>query len=98
MLTESSPSRLAAPNLPAFSPVASKLMTLLRREQVNFREVAELIKSDAGLSVELLRLANSPITGVRFPPTSILHALSILGVRQVASLTTTLSIGKLLKP
>lgn len=92
------PNRLALRNLPAFSPVAAKLITMLRQDQVSFKEAAELIKSDAGISVELLRLANSAITGVRFPATNILHALSILGVKQVASLITTLFMGKLLKP
>ncbi len=97
-MTAAKPSAIALKNLPVFSPVAAKVMTLLRREHVDFKEAAELIKSDAGFSAELLRLASSPLTGVRYPPTSILHAISIVGVRKVASLTTTLSVGKLVRP
>jgi HD-like signal output (HDOD) protein len=97
-LSKPNPSRLVLRNLPPFSPVASKLMTLLRREEMNFKEAAELMKSDAAMAAEVLRLANSPMTGLRFPTTSILQALSVLGINRVASLTTTLCVGKLLKP
>ena len=97
-LSKPTPSRLVLRNLPPFSPVASKLMTLLRRDGVNFKEAAELMKSDAAMSAEVLRLANSPMTGLRFPTSNILQALSVLGINRVVSLTTTLCVGKLLKP
>jgi HD-like signal output (HDOD) protein len=84
--------------LSPFSPVAAKLMTLLRRENSSFREAADLLKSDASLTAEVLRLANSPMAGLRFPTTSLLQALSVLGVNRIASLTTTLCVGRLLKP
>ena len=97
-LPKPNPSRLVLKNLPPFSPVASKVMALLRRDEVNFKEAAELMKSDVAMAAEILRLANSPMTGLRFPTTSILQALSVLGVNRVVSLTTTLCVGKLLKP
>ena len=73
-------------------------MTLLRQENTSFRDAAELLKSDAALTAEVLRLANSPMAGLRFPTTSMLQALSVLGVNRIASLTTTLCVGRLLKP
>ncbi len=85
-------------NLPPFSPVASKLMALLRQENISFRDAADLLKSDAAMTAEVLRLANSPTAGLRFPTTSLLQALSVLGVNRIASLTTTLCVGRLLKP
>jgi HD-like signal output (HDOD) protein len=97
-LSKPNPSRLVLRNLPPFSPVASKLMSLLRRDEVNFKEAAELMRSDVGMAAEVLRLANSPMTGLRYPTTNILQALSVLGINRVASLTTTLCVGKLLKP
>ena len=97
-LTKPNPSRLALRNLPPFSPVATKLMTLLRRENSSFRDAADLLKSDAALTAEVLRLANSPMAGLRFPTTSLLQALSVLGVNRIASLATTLCVGRLLKP
>jgi HD-like signal output (HDOD) protein len=78
--------------------VASKLMVLLRQENPSFKEAADLMKADAALTAEVLRLANSPMTGLRFPTASLLQALSVLGVNRITSLTTTLCVGRLLKP
>jgi HD-like signal output (HDOD) protein len=97
-LTKPNPSRLALRNLPPFSPVATKLMTLLRQENSSFKDAADLLKSDAALTAEVLRLANSPSAGLRFPTTSVLQALSVLGVNRIASLAVTLCVGRLLKP
>jgi HD-like signal output (HDOD) protein len=88
---------VSLPNLPAFSPVASKLMMIFGHEHVNFREAADLVRSDAAFSTEILRLANSSLTGMRFPCLSILHAITLLGVKHIASLATTLCVGKLVK-
>ncbi len=73
-------------------------MTLLRQENTSFRDAADLLKSDAAMTAEVLRLANSPMAGLRFPTTSLLQALSVLGVNRISSLTTTLCVGRLLKP
>ena len=45
--------------LPAFSPVAVRLMALVADENVSFKEVAKLISLDPALSGETLRMANS---------------------------------------
>jgi HD-like signal output (HDOD) protein len=92
------PGLLALRNLPPFPPVATKLITLLRRENSSFREAVELMRSDAGLTAEVLRLANSASAGSRYPATTMLQALSVLGVNRITSLATTLCVGKLLKP
>ncbi|HEY3740015.1 MAG TPA: HDOD domain-containing protein [Bryobacteraceae bacterium] len=84
-------------NLPPFPPVASKLIVLFRRQDSNFRDAVSLMKSDASITAEVLRLANSASVGLRFPVTNLLQALSTLGVNRLVSLTTTLCVGKLLK-
>ena len=68
------------------------------QENTSFRDAAELLRSDAALTAEVLRLANSPMAALRFPTTNLLQALSVLGVNRIASLTTTLCVGRLLKP
>lgn len=93
--SNSSLSRLR--NLPPFPPVASKLIVLLRRQDSNFRDAVALMKSDAAITTEVLRLANSASLELRFPITNLLQALSTLGVNRIVSLTTTLCLGKLLK-
>ena len=53
---------------------------------------------DTGLTVEVLRLANSASGGAKFPINSVLQALALLGVNRIVSLATTLCVGKLVKP
>ena len=56
-----------------------------------------MLETDAALSAEILRLANSPLTGVRYTVSSTLQALALLGSRRVATLIMTLSLSKLLR-
>lgn len=85
-------------SLPPFPPVAAKLMNLLRQENTNFSDAVELLKKDASMTIEVLRLANSASAGSRFPITTLLQALSTIGVNRIISLATTLCVGRLLKP
>ncbi len=87
---------LALRNLPPFPPVAAKLIALLARRDTAFGEVARLLSSDAALSAEVLRMANSPFGG-RYGTNSILQALSLIGVTRVSSLVVTLSVSRLLQ-
>ncbi len=86
----------ALDNLPPFPPVACKLMNLLRRQNVSFAEVAGVLKTDAAISAEVLRLANSALGGVRYRVNSILQALAVVGVERLGGLLLTLSLSKIL--
>src|ERR1051326_7517991 len=70
--------------LPAFSPIALRLMALVADENVSFKEVAKLIALDPSLSGETLRLANSSLYGRRQPVQSILHAIAMVGIHGLA--------------
>lgn len=88
----------ALKNLPPFPPVASKVIRMLTSDFVSFQAVGDALKTDAGLSAEVLRLANSPlIATTRYEVTSILQALNLLGVKRLAGLVMTLALSKLLK-
>jgi HD-like signal output (HDOD) protein len=89
--------RAALKNLPALPLVATKVAELLTSEPSSFQDVADLLETDAALSAEVLRLANSPLIGVRYGVTSVLQALAILGSRRVATLVMTLALSKFLK-
>jgi len=84
--------------LPPFPPVATKLMQLIKQDRSDFRKAVDLLKSDTALTVEVLRLANSASSGARFPITSLLQAISLIGVNRIVSLAATLCMGRLLKP
>ena len=63
------------------------LLSALSKEDVEIKELAELISTDAALSVRLLRFINSPAFGFRGAITSIPHAASLLGFRPLKSWT-----------
>ena len=87
----------AVRNLPPFPPVAAKVISLLADDSVSFREVAETLKTDAALSAEVLRLANSPLFTARTQVNSVLQALSFLGTGRLIGLMLMLSMSKVLK-
>jgi HD-like signal output (HDOD) protein len=82
-------------SLPPFPAVAAKVAELLENDLTSFYDVAELLESDAALSAEVLRLANSPLIGIRYEITNVMQALAILGSRRIATLIMTLSVSKL---
>ena len=88
---------LTLKNLPPFPPVAAKVIALLARESVSLSAVADILKTDAALSAEVLRLANSAVLGGRRPVTSIPQALPLLGTSKLTGLLLTLSVSKFLK-
>ncbi len=75
-----------------------KILLLLRQREVNYRTVADTLLTDAGFSAEVLRLANSAAIGCRFPSSSVLQALTVLGVPRISALTVSLAMCKFLKP
>ncbi|MEO7145382.1 MAG: HDOD domain-containing protein [Bryobacteraceae bacterium] len=84
-------------NLPPLPAIATRLLRLLGNEDVSFLEVANLLRSDAALSAEVLRIVNSPLFATRRVD-SILQALSLLGVERLNSLVMMLSLCKFLAP
>jgi HD-like signal output (HDOD) protein len=84
--------------LPVFSPIAIRLMGLVAQDDVNLREVAKYISSDAALSARVLRLANSPLLGRSYEVRDVLHALAILGLPKVTSLVITSALSHYLPP
>ena len=75
--------------LPPLSLVATYLLQQLSKEDIGFRTVAEVIRTDAPLTADMLRIANSALFGSRYPVTGVLHALAMLGLDRVRSLITT---------
>jgi len=75
--------------LPAFSPVAIRLMALVADQNVSFKEVAKLIALDPALSGETLRLANSGLYARRQEIQSVLHAIAIVGLDRLTQMAVT---------
>lgn len=97
VVTETSARASAAlKRLPPFPAVAGRVAQLLGSELTSFYDVAELLETDAALSAEVLRLANSPLFGVRYEISNVMQALAVLGSRRVATLIMTLMVSRLM--
>ena len=75
--------------VPAFSPMALRLMSMVADENVSFKEVAKLIALDPALSGETLRMANSGLYGRRQQVQSVLHAIAMVGLHRLTRVVVT---------
>jgi putative nucleotidyltransferase with HDIG domain len=79
-------------DLPPYRPVARKLMLLAAREDVPISEVRDILRTDAAFTADVLRLANSPLIGLRVEIAGVAHAVMILGLERIKGLATTLAL------
>ena len=77
--------------LPPFPAIATKLLRVLSHDDADIREIVELIRADAALTSELLRVVNSPIYGFPGRISSIKNAITLLGFDTVKSFALTVS-------
>ena len=87
----------ALDRLPPFPPVATRLLGRLGRQDANFRQIADLVGSDAALTAQVLRVANSPLVG-GWNVTSILAAITLMGIDRLSSLVVTLTLCRVIRP
>jgi HD-like signal output (HDOD) protein len=72
-----------------FRPVALQLLRMMGDPSIPFGKVADLVQTDPVLSMELLRIANSPLFAVRMEITRVLQAIVFLGSDMVSALVVT---------
>jgi len=84
--------------VPPFRPVAIQLLKLVADITLPLARVVTLLRTDAVLSAEVLRLANSPLLGCRSEIKNILQALAFLGMERINSLIVTTAMRGLVGP
>lgn len=72
--------------IPAMPTVIVKIRKLLSNPDVSFKELAQTIKYDPGLTTNILRLANSAYFGFSRSVNSIQHAIVRLGMKRTYEL------------
>ena len=65
--------------LPPFPQVAVRVLRLANDENVQLHQLCDLIHSDPAFASEVLTVANSLLYAPRYPSTSILQAIAVLG-------------------
>jgi len=69
-----------------------QILKEIHSPNVEFKKLATIIQSEVSLSYKLLKLINSAAFSLRYKVTSILQALSLLGLREIRSWISFLSI------
>ncbi|MDZ4688090.1 MAG: HDOD domain-containing protein [Planctomycetaceae bacterium] len=68
--------------LPALPHAVAKFLERSRDDSTTMKELAGIVETDSGLTLELLRHVNSAFVGLRQKSSSVQQALSLLGLRQ----------------
>ncbi|MBL7997378.1 MAG: HDOD domain-containing protein [Candidatus Kapabacteria bacterium] len=72
--------------------VATKVLSLLEKDNADVREISKLVESDASMSLKILRLANSPMFALRTEVASINQAILTVGLNRVTNIVLGVSI------
>jgi putative nucleotidyltransferase with HDIG domain len=78
--------------LPALPTVATRLLSLMGKEDTSLKEVGDVVSSDGVLAAEVLRMSNSAMFNVRSEVRTILQALAIMGLERVKGLACTVAL------
>lgn len=81
-------------DLPVLPAVSAEVMALARSEDVDAARLASLIQNDQSLSGHLMKLANSAAFGGSGKMQTLQQAITRLGLRQIAQMAMTISIGQ----
>ncbi len=91
----SKPEQVKGRKVPANKLVVLNLLTQLQDPEAELSKIAGIISKDPVLSVKLIKLVNSAAFSSRREITSLQHAVSMLGLRQVKSWATLLSLSNM---
>jgi len=69
--------------IPTFPKVAFQALELLKKEDVNFKELERVIKSDPGITANFLKIVNSAAFGLPQKIDSLFKAFMFLGMNQI---------------
>jgi serine/threonine-protein kinase len=76
-------------NLPALPVAVTQFVQKSGDPNVAIKDLAKIVETDTGLTLELLRHVNSAYVGLRTKAASVMHALSLLGLRPSKNLLIT---------
>lgn len=72
--------------IPAFPPLAAKVLSLPANDQTGTAGLVRLLRSDPALSAEIIRFANSSLFALRAEVDSLDQAVTLLGLRRIRGL------------
>jgi putative nucleotidyltransferase with HDIG domain len=81
----------ALTEVPPFPAVAIKTLRVISNEFGQLRDLSDLITTDAAISGQILRMANSSLFGFRTEIKSIFHAIHVLGLERLKGVVATIA-------
>ena len=78
--------------LPPFPQVAMRVLQLANNENVQLHQLCDLISSDPAFASEVLTVANSVVYSPRYPSSSILQAIAVLGANTLQGMCITVGV------
>ena len=78
---------LASPRMPSLPAVAAEILDLVEEEEVDLGRIADTVTKDAALAARVLKTVNSSFYGQAYAVGTVSHALVVLGLRAVKTLT-----------
>ena len=79
-------------NIPACPASLTTILREAKNPSTDFNRLARLISRDAGITGPLLKLANSPFLGLGRKVTSVLQAISVLGLQNTLNLVQNIAL------
>lgn len=83
--------------LPPFPAIAQRILSLAGREDVDIRELGDVVKMDPAFSADLLRLANSALFNARREVTSLAQALRMVGTDRLKTMATLVAVNRMVR-
>lgn len=83
--------QLKVVDLPPFPAVAIRALQLVSKTETRLSELHDLICADPAFATEILKLANSPLYGIRTAITSTVQATMLLGFERVKGVALTIA-------
>ncbi len=78
--------------LPPFPQVAIRVLQLANNENVQLHQLCDLISSDPAFASEVLTVANSILYAPRYPSSTILQAIAVLGANALQGMCITVGV------
>ncbi len=79
-------------SLPALPDAVTQFTERAKQPNADGKELAQIIETDAGLTIELLRHVNSPVIGLRHRVGNVQQAIALLGLEKVSQFVITVGL------
>lgn len=83
---------IASVAIPPRPAIVNAVLEERAKAEPNLRRIAQLVSTDVGLAAAVLKTINSPFFGLRRQVSSIDHAVSMLGMKNIGALVMSLSL------